>query len=72
MKKGMCRGCDNLGEKVQTQFYEDDNFTEIKPPRKIKKPFCQDPGGYGLHIEYVEWIHTGEDICVRYCHEGIS
>jgi hypothetical protein len=40
MKEGMCRGCDRLTQRVQVQFYpEDDPFTPLETPRRVMKPF---------------------------------
>lgn len=75
MKKGMCTGCDNLTERIQIQFFKEDGLTRNDPPVRVMKPFCEgDPrkNGYGLHLEYIDRIVTGNEVCPRYRNGGIT
>jgi hypothetical protein len=69
MKKGMCRGCDNLTKTLQTVFYRKDNVTRFDPPRKVMKQFCR---GYGLHMEYVRRLLKQKEHCPKYQSEGMT
>jgi hypothetical protein len=69
MKKGMCKGCDNLLYVDQKKFFDETGRKKLDVPTVAKKPFCRE---YHLHLEYIERIVDGNDICNHYYDGGIS
>jgi hypothetical protein len=69
MKKGMCKGCDNLGMKDQKKFFDESGRYRLVVPTVEKKPFCRE---HGLHLEYMERIYEGDRECHHYYSGGIS
>lgn len=72
MKKEMCRGCDNLKEKIKTLRFESDGVTRIDPPRLEMRPFCIE---HQLHVDdynYIERIYEGDTICPHYRKDGVT
>ena len=63
MKKNMCRGCEFLISREQIIFWRADGVTIRDPPLKKQKPFCSI---YQLHIDSVERVIEGNEICYRY------
>lgn len=63
MKKNMCRGCFYLKSKKQIIFWRADGVTIRNPPLKRWKPYCIN---YHLHLDSVEKVVEGNEICPRY------
>lgn len=62
MKKGMCKGCNNLKERIQLIRY-DENEEILDVALEIIKPYCTH---YRLHLDMIERIHKGVEKCPRY------
>lgn len=62
MRKGMCKGCGNLKDRIQLVHY-DENEKLLNPPLEVMKPYCTH---YKLHFDMVERIHKGEEKCPWY------
>lgn len=72
MKKGMCKGCDNLLSVDQWIFFDTSGTRRLKKPYTLKKPYCKE---YTLHLDYVDRlieVQSGNGICPRYISGGIS
>jgi hypothetical protein len=53
-----CRGCDNLFEREQVHFFEEDGFTRIDPPLKIMQWYCRE---FTIHLDYIDRLAWCQD-----------
>jgi len=52
----LCRGCDNLHEKIQNREFENDGITKRKIPKMVIHWWC---GEYKLHLNFIDRVLEG-------------
>ena len=65
----LCPHCDSYGVVNQTQFWDEGGLNKLEVPIVRPMPFCR---AYKIHLQYVEQILEGEDLCRKYTKDGMS
>lgn len=63
MNKNKCKGCNSLTEKIQINFFKDNNVVLLDKLIKSIQPYCT---YHGLHLSFLDRIYKNNDECPHF------